>query len=269
MIWGKKKVLIGMVHLLPLPGSPRFRADLDEVFSAAIADARTLESSGADGFIVENFGDLPYTPESVPLESLITMAQVAYAVRQVTNIPMGINVQFNAWQAEIALANSVGAEFVRLEAYVDNVLTDAGYATACSGDAARYRRSIGAESVQFFTDVLVKETLPLGNRRVSEATKAACHNLADAVIVTGAATGSTTPLEAIREARNVATRPLLVGSGVTAASLPAILPWVDGVIVGSALKYDGIVENRVDPERISQLAEIVHAYNGGYQERKR
>jgi len=261
MMWGKEKILIGMVHLLPLPGSPRFHADLRKIFSAAVADARTLENSGADALIVENFGDVPYTPGKIPMESLITMAQVAYAVRQVTSIPMGINVQFNAWQEEITLAKSVGAEFIRLEAYVDNVLTDAGYVNACSGDATRYRRSTGAESIRFFTDVLVKETIPLGNRSIAEATKAACHNLADAVIVTGRATGSATPLDAIREARDVATRPLLVGSGVTLASLPVILPWVDGVIVGSALKYDGFVENRVDPERVRQIAEIVRTHN--------
>ena len=83
--------------------------------------------------------------------------------------------------------------------------------------------------------------------------------LADAVIVTGAATGSATPVDAIREARLATSCPLLVGSGVTVDTLPAILPLVDGVIVGSALKYDGVVENRVDPERVRRMAEIVHS----------
>ena len=259
---GDGKWLIGMVHLLPLPGSPRFQGDLDEIFSAAVADARRLEEGGADAIIVENFGDVPYLPGRVPVESLVVMAQVAYAVRKAVDLPMGINVQFNAWREEIALAKSVGARFVRLEAYVDNVLTDAGIVEACSGDASRYRRAIGADNVQFFADVLVKETIPLGDRGIAEAVKAACRNLADAVIVTGAATGSATPIDAIREARRATDCPLLVGSGVTPDSLPIILPLVDGVIVGSALKFNGVVENRVDIERVRRMAEIVHSYAG-------
>ncbi len=256
---GDGKWLIGMVHLLPLPGSPRFSGNLGEIFSAAVADARALEEGGADAVIVENFGDVPYLPGRVHVESLVVMAQVAYAVRGAIDLPIGINVQFNAWREEIALAKSVGAEFVRLEAYVDNVLTDAGIVEACSGDATRYRRAIGADGVRLFADVLVKETIPLGDRSISEAVKAACRNLADAVIVTGAATGSATPLDAIREARLATSCPLLVGSGVTVETLPAILPLVDGVIVGSALKYDGVVENRVDPDRVRRMAEIVHS----------
>ena len=261
MLRDGKKWLIGMVHLLPLPGSPWFRGSLDEIFSAAIADARALKDGGADAIIVENFGDVPYLPGRIPVESLVVMAQVAHAVQEAVDMPMGINVQFNAWREEIALAKSVSAEFVRVEAYVDSVITDAGLVESCSGDATRYRRAIGAEDVRLFADVLVKETIPLGERSVADAVKSACRNLADAVIVTGAATGSATPMEVIQEARSATECPLLVGSGVTAESLPSMLPLVDGVIVGSALKYDGVVENRVDPERVREMAEIVHLHS--------
>ncbi|HEU5321129.1 MAG TPA: BtpA/SgcQ family protein, partial [Methylomirabilota bacterium] len=34
--------LIGMVHLPPLPGSPRWAGSMERVIAAALADARTL-----------------------------------------------------------------------------------------------------------------------------------------------------------------------------------------------------------------------------------
>ncbi|MFS6827099.1 BtpA/SgcQ family protein [Cyanobium sp. ATX-6F1] len=52
--------LIGVVHLQPLPGSPLWAGDLEAVQAAALADARAYLEGGADGLIVENFGDAPF-----------------------------------------------------------------------------------------------------------------------------------------------------------------------------------------------------------------
>ena len=59
-------------------------------------------------------------------------------------------------------------------------------------------------------------------------------------------------------ARRVATVPVLVGSGVTVQTIPALRKYVDGVIVGTALKEGGDVAAPVDagPER-----ELVDAWS--------
>jgi len=51
--------LIGVIHLPPLPGSPRFAGSLHEVAMQAAADARALAAAGFEGIILENFGDAP------------------------------------------------------------------------------------------------------------------------------------------------------------------------------------------------------------------
>ena len=51
--------LIGVVHLLGLPGSPR-AVPLVDAIERAVADARALEHGGADAIIVENFHDAPF-----------------------------------------------------------------------------------------------------------------------------------------------------------------------------------------------------------------
>ncbi|HSM44230.1 MAG TPA: BtpA/SgcQ family protein, partial [Acidimicrobiia bacterium] len=38
--------IVGMVHLLPLPGSPRFGGSMDEVVATASEDARALVDAG-------------------------------------------------------------------------------------------------------------------------------------------------------------------------------------------------------------------------------
>ena len=55
----QKKCLIGMVHLLPLPGTLNYTGEIDAIYSQAIADAKALEEGGASALIVENMNDVP------------------------------------------------------------------------------------------------------------------------------------------------------------------------------------------------------------------
>ncbi|MBT7501638.1 MAG: phosphorybosylanthranilate isomerase, partial [Gemmatimonadales bacterium] len=65
-VWPSGHPLIGMVHLLPLPGSPRWGGSMHRVLDRAEADANALAKAGFDGVIVENFGDVPFFPDVVP-----------------------------------------------------------------------------------------------------------------------------------------------------------------------------------------------------------
>ncbi|MEO5727954.1 MAG: BtpA/SgcQ family protein, partial [Byssovorax sp.] len=57
--------LVGVIHLAPLPESPRYAGDLAAVVASAARDAEALAAAGFDGIIVENFGDAPFIPGAV------------------------------------------------------------------------------------------------------------------------------------------------------------------------------------------------------------
>ena len=59
-IWPDIKPLIGMVHLLPLPGAPRWDGSMDAALDRAARDARALQEAGFDGVLIENFLDAPF-----------------------------------------------------------------------------------------------------------------------------------------------------------------------------------------------------------------
>jgi hypothetical protein len=50
---------------------------------------------------------------------------------------------------------------------------------------------------------------------------------------------------------------VLLGSGVTPASLPKLLPLADGFIVGTFFKKDGMATNPVDPQRVCELMKLI------------
>ena len=78
---------------------------------------------------------------------------------------------------------------------------------------------------------------------------------ADALIVTGFATGEAADLGRAARVRDAVDAPVLLGSGVTSLNLPEARRVADGAIVGTWLKQRGEITNPVDPERARALVE--------------
>src|SRR3990172_2446878 len=143
-----------MVHLGPLPGSPRWEGSMERVTAAA--------------------------------------------------------------RAALAIAAAVGARFIRVNVHAGAVVSDQGVIQSDAYATLRDRRLLGAD-VRIFADAGGKHAVPLAPVELEQTARDLVHReLADALVVSGPATGEATPpgdLERVRRA--VPGVPLLVGSGVT------------------------------------------------------
>lgn len=261
-IFLRKPPIIGMVHLLALPGTPQFGNNLPAIIERAEQDTSALIDAGVDGLIIENFGDEPYLIGEPTTAQLAVMSRVATQIRQMTDMPIGINVQFNAWQAEIALAYAVQAQFVRVEVFVDTVISAQGQVNPCSAQITRYRQALNATNVQIWADIQTKYTQNLFAQPITQSAQDAINAGADALIVTGSATGEETPLAMVREVKGMTDIPVLVGSGTTQDTLSEVLAVADGAIVGSALKQDGRAANPVSLVRTQAFMDAVRSIRG-------
>jgi len=251
-----RKAIIGMVHLPPLPGSPGFAGSIDDIYRSAVADAVALAEAGFDAVIVENFGDHPYRNGAVDQLQLALMAGVTREVvrelqgRFGDSAPLvGVNVQFHAYAAELAVAKACGAHFLRAEVFVEYVVTEDGPGSPCAAQLARLNRQWAGPEIVVLADVQSKGTHPVVAIELEDAARWSQRAGADAVIVTGAATGVATPLDSVRRVKAAVTVPVLAGSGVTEETVAATLVVADGVIVGTAVKEGGRVENPVSRAR--------------------
>lgn len=242
------KPIIGMVHLLPLPGSPRYGGDLEAIYEQAEWEADTLAQAGIDGFIIENLNDEPYVIGEPPPDQLALMAGLTRLISRKANVPVGVNVQFNAWQAELAIAHTCQADFIRVEVFVDTVIMAQGLVHPCSAQLTRYRRALGAQGVQLWADVQTKYTANVIDQPLTHSALEAQAAGADALIVTGSGNGQATPLEAVAEVKQVVGLPVLVGSGTNLANVSQVLTIADGAIVGSSLKEGGAAQNRISKQ---------------------
>ena len=257
--------LIGMVHLAPLPGSPRWTGSIDDVIAPAMDDARILAEEGIDGIIVENFGDSPYAagaahPGTVSAMTIGVLA-VHGVVREIdpeSRIKVGINVLRADVISALSIASATGAAFVRTNVLTGAMATDQGIIQGTSYEALRERRLLGS-STPIFADVMSKHAYPVGAGVVMEleARATAYRGLADALIITGDETGAATSAQDIRRARGaVPDRPILIGSGLDADNISELLPLSDGAILGTALKVDAVTEAAVDRDRVRAIVSL-------------
>lgn len=247
------KPLIGMIHLVPLPGSVRYdRRGLGPILEAALRELDALHSGGADAVIVENLGDAPYAV-AAPRETVAAMSVIVHELVQQAKIPVGVNVLRNDGLAAMAIAAASGASFVRVNVFCGVAFTDQGIVEGQARDLHWLRRDLGTET-KILADVHVKHAAHL--TAVEAAAIDATRNAPDGLIVSGIATGRRTAPEDLQAVKSVSPLPVFVGSGVRIDNLSTYRD-ADGFIVGTVLKEDGRIDSPVDVERVRALAAAV------------
>jgi membrane complex biogenesis BtpA family protein len=256
-LFGNNKSIIGMVHLLPLPGSPRYGGNISEVVDRACQDGEALQLGGVDAVIIENYGDLPFFADRVPGETIAAMTAVASKVQHVIDLPIGINVLRNDGIAAVSIAAAIDADFIRINVYTGTVLTEQGIIQGCAAELMRHRCNLGARTL-VLADIAVKHGRGLVEVPIKElAIEAVSRGLAEGVILTGSETGKPTDLEIVWQLkREFAETPILVGSGVNDQNIHQALKIADGVIVGTSLKIDGCTTSPVDVERVRNIVQV-------------
>jgi uncharacterized protein len=256
-IFGTRRPIIGMVHLAPLPGSPRYDGmPMKEITDLAISEAQLLKQNGVNGAIIENFGDVMFY-KRVPAE---TIAAITYAAtniaREVPDLTLGLCVLQSDAIASMAIANTIGGKFIRVPYYTETYIVDAGLMDSIAAETLRYRKFLNAD-VKIFADVHIKHGYPLSQRPIAQSAYDAEHRgLADAILVTGIATGAETKLDDVKEVKGaVEYTPVFVASGVDDKNLGSYSKYADGVIIGTHIKKNNDTEEPIDPAKLKHFME--------------
>lgn len=248
--------IIGVVHLLPLPTSPRWGGNLKAVIDRAEQEAMALASGGVNGIIVENFFDAPFAKDQVDPSVVSAMSLIVERLIQMVPLPIGINVLRNDAHSALAIASCTQAQFIRVNVLTGVMATDQGLIEGRAHELLRYRRELGSD-VKILADVLVKHARPLSSPNLTVAVQDTIERgLADAIILSGWATGSPPTLEDLELAKAAANgTPVFIGSGADWENISTLMPAVDGVIACSSLKRHGRRDQPIDPIRVSRFVE--------------
>ncbi len=255
--------VIGVIHLLPLVGSPKYNGDMKEVLDRALSDLDALVNGGVDGVIVENFNDVPFFKDSIPSETLAAFVSVAVKIKE--NLPhhllFGVNVLRNDALSALLIAYAVSADFIRINVPVGAVITPSGIIEGKIAEVARKRKLLNAEHIAFYEDVMVKHAWQFDDYSIEDwAIETEKRGLADVIIVSGKRTGDVTSCDTVKRVKSVVNVPVFVGSGVNIDNVRKFIGVADGAIVGTYFEEGGRSGAPVKVERVKSFVETVKSF---------
>ncbi|KAK6627327.1 hypothetical protein RUM44_009804 [Polyplax serrata] len=239
-----KPIIIGMIHVKALPGTPGFNSSVNSIAVQACKEAEIYAKCKIDSILIENMHDVPYVQSNLMGPEIVSsMTRICTEVRKMlpSHIKCGIQILAGANKEALAVAQAADLQFIRAEGYLYSHIADEGLMNSCAGELLRYRRNIGADDIYVFTDIKKKHCSHSITHDVSieEMSKAAEFFLSDGVIVTGGATGCAADIEEFKKVKQSCKIPVLIGSGVTTDNVGQYLT-ADGLIIGSHFKKGGM-----------------------------
>jgi membrane complex biogenesis BtpA family protein len=254
-MFSRPKAVVGVIHVGALPGTPRASQSVAELVISARREAKVYRECGVDGVIIENMHDVPYLRGEVGPEIVAAMTAIGVEVKSECSLPVGIQILAAANIEAMAVARAAGLDFIRAEGYAYAHVADEGLIQASAAELLRYRRMIGAESVQVWADVKKKHSAHAITADVSLGATAETVEFmgADCAIVTGSVTGEAPQVADVQEAKSHCHLPVFLGSGISEGNIAEFYNQADGFIIGSAFKVDGLWSNAIDPNRVTQF----------------
>jgi membrane complex biogenesis BtpA family protein len=255
---GKKKAVLGMVHMGAMPGTPFYEeGSYEATFEKAVGDAVALYEGGADGCLVQTVDRVYTTKDESDPARIAGVTNIVYAISQQTGPEFQIGVQLmrNALKASLGIAKVCGGSYLRCGVLVGATLTSHGFVEANPYDVMAYRSQIGAKHIKMIAEIDSMHFEWFGGKPVSEVAGQARYVGADAVSL-GDPDEETT-LRMIREVRKaVPGLPIILAGYTNHANAARMLAEADGAFVGTCLEK-GKWGGPIDVERVREYVKIV------------
>lgn len=253
-----ERVLIGAVHLPPLPGSPEYSGQpVSEIADYGLAEARTYMANGFSSVIVENHWDMPFQkPGEHGYETAAAMAVITRRIVEEFGPRVGVSILSNAGECSVASAHAAGAGWIRVNQWANAYVANEGIIEGQAAKTTRFKSRIQARDIRVFADVHVKHGAHaiVADRTLAEQTEDAEFFAADVLIATGSRTGSAASPDEVRGIRENTILPVIIGSGITRENVSGLLDECNGAIVASSVKDNGRWWGRAEAAKVAAVA---------------
>lgn len=153
---GNKKLVIGLIHLIPLPGTPLHEeGNLEKALDKAIADAQALYKGGADGCLVQTVDRIYPKGDDADYARVSAMAIITHEVRKATGpeFIIGAQIMWNCITPSLAVSKVAGAQFTRCTALTGTTTSPFGLIDADPHKVGMYRRQINAQDIAMVAEI--------------------------------------------------------------------------------------------------------------------
>ena len=257
-----KKLIIGLVHLKPLPGTPYFQpGDFERSLEKAIADTESLIEGGADGCLIQSVDKVYSSSDDTDYARVAAIALITNEVRKVVgsrDFKVGVQLMWNCITPSLAVAKVCTADFTRATALIGTTPSPFGTIEADPLRVQRYRNAIQARDVAIIAEI---HGYHFKGEYSSEAIRgyaqSACNAGADALEV----------MHRDEELNNRMVHdlktmhdppPVVLGGGTNLENVQRRMQAADAALVGSCFE-GGAWGSRIDQEIVKQYVDLVRA----------
>ena len=260
-LFGVKKPIIAMCHLLPLPSDPYYDEEggMEIVIERATKDVIALQNGGVDGIMFSNEYSLPYLTKMEPI-TLAAMAYVIGRVKEYVKIPYGVNCLWDPISS-LDVAKAVGGKFIR-EIISGVYASDFGIWNTNSGETARHRHRIGADNIKMLYNIVPEAAVYIAPREIGSIAKTTEFNCKpDGICVSGLTAGAETDTQVLTQVKkSLKNTPVFCNTGCNKDNIVKQLSAADGAVCATTFKVDGKFENPVDEARVKEFMDIVKEF---------
>lgn len=264
ILFSKKPIIIAALHLPPSMALNRPESvPMDEVIDYTLRNVKKAVKAGVTALYFQDLADLPYAPKIQP-HTIAYMSVVGAAIRkEFPDLILGLCMMNHGAREPLAVAQAIGAQFVRIKVYTGTMVKAEGILNGCAHEAITYRIQIGAEDIAILADVYDRSGVPLGMKPVVDAARDAyVYSKADGLVLTGSSFDNS--IEMLKEVKDANLGvPILIGGSANTDNIQEALKYCDGAIVSSSFKPVGgwtneSIRTEWDYDRIVQFVKAAN-----------
>lgn len=233
-----KKLVFGLVHLLPMPGTPLYQdGNIDEMSQKAIRDCLTLKNAGADGGLIQTVDVIYPATDDTDYARVAAMAAIAARVRDAVgdDFKIGVQIMWNCITPSLAACKAAGADFTRCTALVGTTESPYGQIAAEPLKIMDYRKKIEAQKIAMLAEIS-------GYHFKGEYDPDNIQNLASMAMRIGADAVEVVNRDfemnerIVKDVKAVGDIPVILGGATDVGNCKARLRYADGALVGTAFE---------------------------------
>lgn len=233
-----KKLVLGLVHLRPMPSTPYYKdGDIEASLQKALADVKALKNGGADGCLLQSVDKIYPATDDTDYARVATLSMISARVRDAVgkDFLIGVQLMFNCITPSLAVAKATDADFVRCSALVG--VTDSVYGpiTANPLKVANYRRCIEAQNVELLSEISGYHFKGGSDPKVLQTMAAnAARAGADAFEICSLDEAENESM--VRSIKEKSSMAVILGGGTNVENCQRRLKYADGALVGSCFE---------------------------------
>lgn len=235
------KIIIGLVHLCPLPGTPLYRqGDLERSREKVKRDVSALLEGGASGCLVQSVDKIYPSTDDTDYARVAGMALLVETARQIAgpDFLIGAQLMWNCITPSLAVAKVCGADFTRCSVLVGQSPSPFGMIQADPLKVMSYRQKIEAQDIAMVAEISGYHFLQNGTydpESLKSMAKSAMTVGASAIEVY-----SPDPVlndQMVRDIKgSLPQAPVILGGGTNVENARQRLSLADGAFVGSCFE---------------------------------